>query len=410
MDQTPDRAITTGDQPRKDRATVARALSATVAVQSLTALASLTVAVLAPSAFPEIGVGPTAVGIYTSIIYVGAMTAALMSGGAVNRYGPIRVSQVSLALCALGLIPVVAGWWPLILLAALVLGCGYGPVTPASSHILARHTPPSLYSLVFSIKQTGVPLGGMLAGILVPFLVVQSDWRTAALAIATLCIAVALAVQPTRRPFDEALDRRVPLFQGHIVGPIKLVLSDPRLRILVFSSFTFSGMQQCLSVFLVTYLVHDLRWSLVQAGLALSVCQAAGIGGRILWGALADRTGRSHTILGGIGLGMTAVAIATGAFDSSWPSLAIYVVVALFGVTAIGWNGVVLAEIARIVPPAEIGRATGGTLFITFSGVVLAPPVFGAIAAAIGAFGPGYFVFAVFTAIFGVALLRRRPC
>ncbi|WP_417276298.1 hypothetical protein [Castellaniella sp.] len=40
---------------------------------------------------------------------------------------------------------------------ALLIGLGYGPITPAHR-----------MSFVFSIKQTGVPLGGVLAGLVVP--------------------------------------------------------------------------------------------------------------------------------------------------------------------------------------------------------------------------------------------------
>ena len=36
--------------------------------------------------------------------------------------------------------------------------------SPAGSEILQRFSPPPIRNLVFSIKQTGVPLGGVLAG------------------------------------------------------------------------------------------------------------------------------------------------------------------------------------------------------------------------------------------------------
>ena len=43
---------------------------------------------------------------------------------------------------------------------ALLIGIAYGPSPVASSHILARLTPPAWMNLVFSAKQTGVPIGG----------------------------------------------------------------------------------------------------------------------------------------------------------------------------------------------------------------------------------------------------------
>ena len=42
-----------------------------------------------------------------------------------------------------------------------------------------------------------------------------------------------------------------------------------------------------------------------------------------------------------------------------------------FGATAVGWNGVFLAEIASLAPRDRIGDATGGSAFFTFLGVVV---------------------------------------
>ena len=56
------------------------------------------------------------------------------------------------------------------------------------------------------------------------------------------------------------------------------------------------------------------------------------------------------------------------------------------GATAVGWNGVYLAEIARVVPLADVGTATGGILMFTFIGVVIGPTCFGAVVAATGSY------------------------
>ena len=74
----------------------------------------------------------------------------------------------------------------LLALAPLVIGLGYGPITPASSHVLARTAPPSRMALTFSIKQTGVPAGAALAGALLPALALRIGWRAAFVAVAAL--------------------------------------------------------------------------------------------------------------------------------------------------------------------------------------------------------------------------------
>ncbi|MBL8383022.1 MAG: MFS transporter, partial [Burkholderiales bacterium] len=166
-------------------------LAITTAIQALVALAALAVPVLAPAAASELGFATTLVGYFVGAMYIGASTSALTSGGLILRYGSVRVSQVCLLMCAaaMALITVLPlAWMPA---AAILLGAGYGPITPASSHVLVRTTPPHMMALVFSIKQTGVPVGAALAGIIVPPLTLSFGWRSASLTVAALCVMVA---------------------------------------------------------------------------------------------------------------------------------------------------------------------------------------------------------------------------
>jgi len=144
------------------------ALAVTLVIQAMVAMALLTLPVMAPVAARALSVSPALVGVYVSVTYAGAMTASLLGGDTVRRLGAIRVSQWGLLLCASGLLLCMLPWLPALALGAVLIGLGYGPITPASSHVLARTTAPEQMSLVFSIKQTGVPVGSMLAGAIVP--------------------------------------------------------------------------------------------------------------------------------------------------------------------------------------------------------------------------------------------------
>lgn len=357
------------------------ALTATTAVQALVSMSALTPPVFAALATAEVGLPSSAIGYYTSIVYFGAMVTSLFSGAVVARFGAMRVSQACLLLCCAGLAILAAteggALLALAVAGALVIGFGYGPVTPASSHILARTTPPERRNLVFSIKQTGVPIGGMLAGALVPWLVGMSGWRGAALSVGIAAAVLALLVQPTRPPLDA--DRKVgqPLRLGSVLAPLRSVWRHKPLRLLALSSFAFAAIQLSLSTFLVTYLIERVHLSLVDAGLLLAVAQGAGIVGRILWGGIADRwVGPRGTLLG-LGVVMALGALATAWLVPLLPWAGIAVVALVFGATALGWNGVYLAEVAHLAPPGRAGEATGGALFFTYGGVVCGPSLFG---------------------------------
>jgi hypothetical protein len=80
----------------------------------------------------------------------------------------------------------------------------------------------------------------------------------------------------------------------------------------------------------------------------------------------------------------------------------------LYGATAVGWNGVFLAEVARLAPDGRVAYLTGGTQFFTFAGVLIGPPLFGAIASATGTYGAGFVVTTALPLLVVVPMLARR--
>ena len=66
--------------------------------------------------------------------------------------------------------------------------------------------------------------------------------------------------------------------------------------------------------------------------------------------------------------------------STAWPLLLALAFV--FGLTASGWNGVFLAEVARLAPEGRVGEATGAVLMFGFAGLILSPLVMAGVAAA----------------------------
>ena len=172
-------------------------------------------------------------------------------------------------------------------------------------------------------------------------------------------------------------------------------------------SFAFSGMQMCLGSYLVVVLTERALLSVAVAGGALSVAMVAGIIGRLFWGVLADFGFSARSVLGLLGLMMAVCAGLIAFVESSWSMSLIYVLAFLFGASAIGWNGVYLAEVARIAPPGQAGTATGASLAMTYSGVVFLPSLFWLVHALTQSYAPGFMLVAVLTFWRGVAFFRR---
>ena len=383
-------------------------LVVTLVIQAMVAMALLTLPVMAPVVARALAVSPAMVGVYVSVTYAGAMTASLLGGDTVRRLGAIRVSQWGLLLCATGLLLCMVPWWPCMALGAVCIGLGYGPITPASSHVLARTTPPRQMSLVFSIKQTGVPVGSMLAGAIVPSLLLRMDWQSSLAIVAGVCVLCALIAQPLRREMDADRDATHRVHIGSLVRPIRLVLSHRSLSTMAACSFMFSMVQMSLTTYLVTYLNQELALGLVAAGLALSAAQMGGIGGRIAWGYVADRwLGASRTLML-LAVLMVSAALATALLSATMPRWLLVGVLVVFGASAIGWNGVYLAEVARRAPVGQASLATGGTLAFTFLGVVIGPPVFGLLATGFGTYRAGFIALMGVASLCGLLLWRLR--
>jgi sugar phosphate permease len=120
--------------------------------------------------------------------------------------------------------------------------------------------------------------------------------------------------------------------------PVRLVVSDRALLVLAGCSFVFSGVQLALSSYLSTYLNLDLGWTLLAAGVAVSVVQAGGMAGRIIWGALADAGLGAHKTLTALPVLMGAGCIATALFGTDSHRAWVFAELIAFGASAVGWK------------------------------------------------------------------------
>jgi MFS family permease len=373
--------------------------------------------VLAPVAAADFGAAPTTVGQWVGFSYMVAMFAGLASGTLVGRYGPVRVLQAAVLGVALGLAVGAGIHVGLLLVCGALLGAAHGLVNPASSAILAVAAPVRLRSMIFSIKQTGVPAGGAVAGVLVPVMLLWTSWQYAVLALALSSAAFIAVLDPFRRVYDRdrGLDQRMHL--RRFAAPVAEVWANRPILELALVSGVYSAVQISLTTYLVSYFKLELAYSLVAAGLMFSVAQIAGVLGRVLWGAVADHVFKPRWVLAMLGLAMALCGVAAALFTADWSFLAVLAVCVLYGATAMGWNGVFLAEVARLAPEGRVAIVTGGTQFFTFAGVLIGPPVFGAIAAGTGSYSTGFFLIAAVPLVASIGLLAsggrgsvgRRP-
>ena len=383
-------------------------LLTTTTVQALVTMNVVIPAAIAPEMAAMLEVEPAMVGIQIGIAYFGAAALSAMSGTVVRRWGALRASQLALMLSAVGAALMAVPSLGVLAVGAVFCGLGYALTNPPASHLLARVTTPTDRNFLFSVKQTSVPLGGVAAGFMAPPVALTWGPQAPLIVGVAVTVAVALAMQPLRWSWDADRDPAHSLKRNPLTE-MAIMWHERRLRYYGFVAFCFAAMQLCLTTFTVTMLVTDLGFGLIEAGIILAILQIAGVTGRLWWGWLADRIRDGNAALLMIALLSVVFALATSALTAQSPHVWVYALMALFSFAAVGWNGVFMAEIARIAPVDATSKATGAVLVVSFAGILVGPPAFTATHAVLGSYTATFGVFAGVSALGGIYLcwLRR---
>jgi predicted MFS family arabinose efflux permease len=385
-------------------------LLVTFVPQCVVSMLSMTPPVMASHIALSLGLSPQIAGVYVGLVYAGAMVSSSFSASLITRLGPLRTSFACVVTGGAGLALLAVPHLAASLVATAIIGLSYGPLTPLSSHVLARYRSEAGMAFLVSVRQTSVPMGGVLAGLIAPPLVLGLGWNAACLSTGVATAALGAFVWITASVVRNELPDKPHGHGESLFEPVRFIFRRPGLASLATSSVLYSAMQLVLSSFLVVYLTSAAGLDIVVAGALLSASQLAGVAGRLGWGFLADRVTAPRLLLLGIALLMAAAAGLMSLFTAAWPLGAIAAVVILLGATASGWNGVFLAQIIRDVRPAEVGLATAGSMMFAYMGTVLGPSLFGGLASAVG-FSKAYLVMGAVVLLGGMlgTFERARP-
>lgn len=373
---------------------------------SFLALAAGTLATAAPGTLaPELrtafGFSRTEIGLLTSLVFVGAILSSRRAGRRTDQAGAAPVlAAASVGLAVALVLAAIAPNGRAFMATMLLLGLAYGAVNPPTNVIVAGSLARRRRGFFLSLKQSGVPLGALLAGVLLPPAAVAFGWRAALLLAAAGSLLVAASTVVLRGAGTS----------GGADGPHSLP-PGPRLEALAlgFFGFVMAGIQWSFISYLTLFLTQRHGFALSLAGIALGVAQACGAAGRLTWGWLSDVPGRRVTILVGMAMltscSLAALASGVGG-ELLWP------IVAVSGFAIVGWNGAYHALLADRAGSDRVGRASGDALAVVYAGPVVLPPLIGLGVDATGSWGLSWLAAAGLVALAAATLrvgLRERP-
>ena len=384
------------------------ALPTIFVAQSILTMAAFAIPVVAPAAAPDIGIPTVYVGGFTAVVYFVAMVGGLFAGALVVKLGTVRVMQMLLLASAAGTAAFTLGNVSAAIFCAVAVGIATGPMNPAGSYLLARTTPGRWRAFVFSAKQCATPMGGMLAGVVMPPLLLAYGWETAVAIIAAAGLTVVLLIQMPRQRLDAGRDPAQPFSAGAFMQPLRIVLRSSALRAVAIMAFIYGGGQVSVASYYVVFLTERIELSIATAGLLYAIFSGCGIPVRLFWGVIAERYLRSRTILILSGLIMAAALTLIANFGVGWPMLLVGAVTVLMGIGGNGWVGLLFAETVRLAPDDQAAEASAGAQFFAYGGIMAMPMVFGGIVAATGRYDWAFYLLAALSLIGALQLALTR--
>ena len=357
-----------------------RILALMTASQAGASIVQQAVGALAPILLVQFALNKAQIGAMFTSLYVGSALCTAVSGVLTDRFGERAMVAVSGSVMTFALVlsTVVPSYTWLVACLGL-FGAGYAGSMPAGGRAILgwfEHD----RGFAMGIRQTGVPLGGLIGAIVLPLAALHLGGYRAALLVAAALVAVPTAI--VCLVYREApIDRPPPTTFRQLMGGMHRLARDPRLIVVTLTCMTLVIVQLALNGFLIVTAIQVLHVSQALAQTAFSCAFIAATVARLFWGWYSDKYVREGriTLLGIMSALGAATSLGIAFLQPASAALLIPASLAL-GFFGAGWNGVMAAALAEIGGADRAGSAIGLTLTAIFAASALGPLAFGAIA------------------------------
>jgi MFS family permease len=343
-----------------------------------------TPAFLIPLLHTERGLSLGEAGLLASAPTLGLVITLIAWGALTDRIGERWVIAAGLAVTALAAFAAMfvsdyAG------LGAVFLLGGMAAASPnaASGRVVIGWFPKERRGLAMGIRQMCQPLGVAVAALTIPLLASSGGIGAALVVPAVLCAVSAVLcvlgiVDPPRPPRRAAGET-----DAHPLATWRPYRSTSLLWRIHAVSMLLVVPQFTISTFGLVWLVTELRFSSLGAGVIIGVSQFAGAVGRIGIGVLSDRVGSHLRPLRWVSVAAVTVMLlmATAAtLGAGWAAVTLIVA----AIVTVADNGLAYTSVAEIAGPFWSGRALGAQNTGQFLAASVVGPAVGGLITLIG--------------------------
>lgn len=349
-----------------------------------TAFQIFVVSVLASVLIDEFGLSRFQLGLIGSLnTAVGAFTAP-WTGRLTDRIGARQSSIAAQLICVVGFVVMgTANSIALLIVSAIILGVPQGWGNPTTNALISERVPAGRRGVVTGIKQSGVQVGIVLAGVSLPVMADTMGWRAAMWVYAGVfaCFAMLPLLLPKRPPELQAPTA------ASAASPPARSFNMRAVRLIALYAFLMGTGGGAIGRFLALFAEEEAGLSNRAAGLVLALTGLAGVVSRVYAGRMAEHRVAPLRLLGILALigSSVGVLLLVTLQVGAW---LLWIIALLFAVGHAAWNAVAMLAIILGVERSRAGQASGTVMFGFLGGLAVGAPIAGLIVDATNSYQP----------------------
>ncbi|WP_436865605.1 MFS transporter [Bacillus fungorum] len=350
-------------------------------------------------------------GLLVSVVNIGPLFCMLFVGRLLDQYNEkILISISSFLLGGSLLLTNIVNGFKGLLFVLLLVGTFYSVSQPGGSKVIIKWFPKEIRGLAMGIRQAGIPIGGALAGVLIPFLTIQYNVTYAINSIACICIIGGLLFLLFYKESYVQEEARKEHIKIAFWTELKVVICKKELYPIYITGICMISLQMVLVGHCMKFLAGEQSITSIIAGTVFSVMFFSGMIGRIVLAAISDVFYKGNrriplfiAVCASIGLILLLVmsihTITSGV---------LYGISALLGFFSMGWFSLFIAEVAELAREESVGITVSLALTLNQIAIIIAPVLFGYIVDEKG-YTYAWLCIVVLLSISAVSLSRNLP-
>ncbi|MFJ8453928.1 MFS transporter [Bacillus paramycoides] len=319
-------------------------------------------------------------GLLVSVVNIGPLFCMLFVGRLLDRYNEkLLITISSFLLGGSLLLTNTVNEFTGLLFVLLLVGAFYSVSQPGGSKVIIKWFSKENRGLAMGIRQAGIPIGGMLAGVLIPFLTIKYNVAYAINIIACICIIGGfLFFIFYKEPYVQEKVKEECIKLSFWMQ-LKAVMCKKELYPIYITGICMISLQMVLVGHFIKFLVMEQSITPILAGKVFSIVFFSGMIGRVVLATVSDlfyKGNRSTplfivvcTSIGFILMFVISIHTITGGV--------LYGVSALLGFFSIGWFSLFMVEVAESASEESVGMTVSFALTLNQIAIIVAPVLFG---------------------------------